>query len=299
MRSDCFHSAFWTAVLRCSFGIFVGLFSILPGGATAAADIRHFQICSNRGPDRLYAFGDSYSDIGAGYVDGNGPTAVYYFATHLGLMLRYPGERASPTDSLDFAVSGAQSGSSEGQRVKSNTLGRGLLTQVGDLRAALADGTAKLGSCNLAFIAIGLNDRQLPTSETQANIELAVGRLHNMGIRLFQIALLPRATPSFASVSRRLNPAIRSVVSEARARFLDSDIRVSNWGYFYDTVKRDGARYGITNVDTPCAAGRALFGQSENPCRHPEHYYFFHDGHPSTAVHRIVGEMLWREWLSR
>ena len=27
---------------------------------------------------RLYVFGDSYSDIGAGYIDGNGPTAVAY-----------------------------------------------------------------------------------------------------------------------------------------------------------------------------------------------------------------------------
>ena len=27
---------------------------------------------------RLYMFGDSYSDIGAGYIDGNGPTAVAY-----------------------------------------------------------------------------------------------------------------------------------------------------------------------------------------------------------------------------
>ena len=25
---------------------------------------------------RLYVFGDSYSDIGAGYIDGNGPTAA-------------------------------------------------------------------------------------------------------------------------------------------------------------------------------------------------------------------------------
>ena len=26
--------------------------------------------------DRIYVFGDSYSDTGAGYLDGNGPTAV-------------------------------------------------------------------------------------------------------------------------------------------------------------------------------------------------------------------------------
>ena len=36
---------------------------------------------------RLYVFGDSYSDIGAGYIDGNGPTAVAYLAWLMGLQL--------------------------------------------------------------------------------------------------------------------------------------------------------------------------------------------------------------------
>ena len=37
------------------------------------------------GVKRLYVFGDSYSDIGEGYLDGDGPTAVAYFAKRLGL----------------------------------------------------------------------------------------------------------------------------------------------------------------------------------------------------------------------
>ena len=36
---------------------------------------------------RMYVFGDSYSDIGEGYLDGNGPTAVAYLAQHLGFTL--------------------------------------------------------------------------------------------------------------------------------------------------------------------------------------------------------------------
>ena len=31
--------------------------------------------------DNLFVFGDSYSDTGYGYVDGNGPTAVAYMAS--------------------------------------------------------------------------------------------------------------------------------------------------------------------------------------------------------------------------
>ncbi len=39
---------------------------------------------------RLYVFGDSYSDTGAGYLDGNGPTAIAYLAGRLGLPLALP-----------------------------------------------------------------------------------------------------------------------------------------------------------------------------------------------------------------
>lgn len=292
-------SAFWSAILRCSMMMVVSLFWTVPSVGFGATAARHNPIPHEKHLDRLYVFGDSYSDIGAGYVDGNGPTALFYFATRLGRTLRPPCARVSPADSLDFAVSGAQSGSSEGNRVKSNMLGRGLLTQVDDLRKALSDGTVRLGARNLAFIAIGLNDAQLPTSETKANIELAVDRLHDNGLRQFRIALLPEATPAFAAVSQRINPAIRSAVSETRARYPDSDIRLSNWGHFFDTVKLHGARYNMINVNDPCAPGRSLFGQEEKACDHPDQYYFYHPEHPSTAVHRIVGEMLWREWMDK
>ena len=36
---------------------------------------------------RLYVFGDSYSDIGGGYIDGNGPTAVAYLGWLMGLQV--------------------------------------------------------------------------------------------------------------------------------------------------------------------------------------------------------------------
>jgi hypothetical protein len=39
------------------------------------------QFVATSGPttrySRLYVFGDSYSDIGAGYIDGNGPAVAY------------------------------------------------------------------------------------------------------------------------------------------------------------------------------------------------------------------------------
>jgi phospholipase/lecithinase/hemolysin len=53
-------------------------------------------------------------------------------------------------------------------------------------------------------------------------------------------------------------------------------------------------KYGITNTKDPCA-GRAIFDQDPTPVADPSTYFFYHEGHPSTAVHRAVGKMLYEE----
>src|SRR5436305_5667520 len=82
---------------------------------------------------RLYVFGDSYSDNGAGYVDGDGPTAVAYLAKRLGFELKPATDPG--TGSLNFAVSGAQTGRGAGRKVKDAMLGRGMVEQVDDFAA--------------------------------------------------------------------------------------------------------------------------------------------------------------------
>src|SRR3954463_7294887 len=79
---------------------------------------------------RLYVFGDSYSDSGAGYVDGDGPTAVAYLARRLGFELKPANASGAGAQSLNFAVSGAQTGSGAGRNVKEALLGRGMMEQV-------------------------------------------------------------------------------------------------------------------------------------------------------------------------
>lgn len=74
--------------------MFVSLVSASVAGASTE---------TSGGCQRLYVFGDSYSDSGAGYLDGNGPTAVVYLAHHLGLTL-VPSDVAKSTDSINFAV---------------------------------------------------------------------------------------------------------------------------------------------------------------------------------------------------
>src|ERR1700754_4470119 len=87
---------------------------------------------------RLYVFGDSYSDSGAGYVDGNGPTAVAYLAQRLGIPFTFFGDPKTQTEhpiheGLNFAVSGARTGEGKGSYgPHRELLGRGMSTQVDD-----------------------------------------------------------------------------------------------------------------------------------------------------------------------
>ena len=84
---------------------------------------------------RLYVFGDSYSDIGAGYIDGNGPTAVAYLGWLMGLQVASSKTTGAAGKSLVFAVSGAGTGEGEGRQVKDARLGYGMLNQLRDFAA--------------------------------------------------------------------------------------------------------------------------------------------------------------------
>src|SRR5262249_34975018 len=158
----------------------------------------------------LYVFGDSYSDNGAGYVDGDGPTAVAYLARRLGFELKPATKASAPSDSLNFAVSGAQTGKGAGRTVKEALLGRGMMDQVDDFVARVKSREIVFNpNATLFFIAGGLNDSRLPDAETVANLSIEIRKLYDSGARRFRLALLPTAIPSFSRVGLRLNPELR------------------------------------------------------------------------------------------
>ncbi|AFL90580.1 phospholipase/lecithinase/hemolysin [Terriglobus roseus DSM 18391] len=251
--------------------------------------------------NQLYVFGDSYSDSGAGYIDGNGPTAVVYLAQRLGIPFTYYGDPKTKSEhpireGLNFAVSGARTGAGEGKHYPHNELlGRGMRNQVDDFAAMVKDGTVKFDSKTTMFFLLGgLNDRGLKDGETVSNIEGEIETLYALGARRFQVALLPTKIPAFASAGERFNPQLATIPADERAKHPDIQIANSNWGSFFDEVITHPANYGLTNTTDKCA-GRVLRDEDPTPCASPQTYFYYHEGHPSTATHKAVGDLLYKE----
>ena len=243
---------------------------------------------------RLYVFGDSYSDIGAGYIDGNGPTAVAYLGWQMGLQVASSKAVPAAGKSLVFAVSGAGSGEGAGRQVKDALLGYGMINQVRDFGARVKSGDIAFDpQTTLFFLAGGLNDGRRETAFTLDNLRQQIRTLRELGGRHFTIARLPTKIPQFAAVGIRLNPAYEQFVRD-EAGATNLDLWLNRWGAAFDDVMDHPAAYGIVNTTSACA-GRAIFDQDPTPVGDPATFFFYHEGHPSTAVHRIVGKKLFEE----
>jgi cholinesterase len=243
---------------------------------------------------RLYVFGDSYSDIGAGYIDGNGPTAVAYLGWLMGLQVASSSAAMANDKSLVFAVSGAGTGEGAGEHVKASLLGYGMMNQVRDFAARVKSGAITFDPrTTLFFLAGGLNDGRLETATTLANLRQELRILRELGGQHFTIALLPTKIPQFAAVGLRLNPAYEQFVRE-EAVASSVDLWLNRWGPAFDDVMEHPAAHSIVNTTDACA-GRAIFDEDPMPVGDPATYFFYHAGHPSTAVHRIVGKKLFEE----
>lgn len=261
-----------------------------PASAPAPTPTTSFQ--------RLYVFGDSYSDFGAGYVDCDGPTAVAYLAWHMGLAFTHAKAPNAAEKSLDFAVSGAQTGEGDGRRAKQALLGYGMMNQVRDFAASVKAGEIRFDpETTLFFIAGGLNDRMLTTEVTIGNVRQEIELLRGLGGKHFTVALLPTRVSTYTAVAQRLNPAFTQLAQELKGQS-GLDIWINHWGPAFDEVMDHAASYGLTNTTDQCA-GRDISDQDPTPVGDPSTYYFYHHGHPSTAVHRIVGGKLYDEIAAR
>lgn len=250
---------------------------------------------------QLYVFGDSYSDSGSGYLDTNGPTAVAYLAQRLDIPFTYYGDPASKGKGLNFAISGAASGAGAGRRYPTGEmLGIGMKNQVDNFVAfTKSNDIPKFDpATTMFFFAGGLNDRGKPDGYTRTNIEAEIDTLYDLGARRFMVALLPTRIPQFATAGNGFNADLAKIPADELAKHADIRIANSNWGAFLDEVMTNPFKYGITDTTHPCA-GRAIHHEDTTPCTTPDGHFFYHEGHPSTAVHHAVGEMLYQESLMK
>jgi phospholipase/lecithinase/hemolysin len=167
--------------------------------------------------------------------------------------------------------------------------------QVAEFVARVHDGSIVFDPDDtLFFIAGGLNDSHIATEQTVANLEGEIQSLYDAGGRHFRLAVLPEAIPAFSEVAKRLNPAIRGIPAQIAPKLKGADIRLSKWGIYYDFIIQHPEKFGIKDTTDQCA-GRSIFSEDVTPCANPAQYFYYHKNHPSTAVHKIVGEMLYRE----
>ena len=156
--------------------------------------------------NRIYVFGDSYSDTGAGYLDGDGPTAASYLAGRLGLSLMLPNDSNANAQSINFAVSGAQTGRGTGRKVKDALLGRGMVDQVEDFGVP-GSAPAQIPRCLKSAPA---ETRRFPLPRSAARIAFTVvafGTFTSNG-RAFSAAT---RTSSMRTASDREIPILASV----------------------------------------------------------------------------------------
>jgi cholinesterase len=93
--------------------------------------------------EKMYVFGDSYSDQGEGYLDADGPTAVVYFAQRLGIQMAPSNAEDVKHKSLNYAISGAQTGSGTGNMIQGKLIGYGMQNQVDDFVGRVKSGAVE------------------------------------------------------------------------------------------------------------------------------------------------------------
>lgn len=262
-------SAFGLVALTATAAVLLGT---APSHATAIND--------------LFVFGDSYSDTGAYFPLTNGSTAVGYLAQDLGITLTTSKNPNPGTDGVNFAQSGAKIAIGP---TPPATQPLSLTQQVAQFQAYVEAGTVSFNPASSVFMLLGgLNDHTTSQSLIASATTSQVATLYSLGARLFDIALIPADIPLFEDSAVNVNPVIRSLIPQLQAEFPGAVINLSNWGPDYDQIISNPGPYGLTNTTAPCF-DFATFTQT---CTTPSTYFYYYIGHPSAAVHQIVGNEL-------
>ena len=274
--------------------------------------------------DRLYVFGDSLLDSGNLYaLTGvptsppyaqrftDGPTAIEYYASNTGLSLTYSANpNAAPAQSLNFAVSGALTDTRNNIAAVNGTTG--LVNQVADFGARTQAGTVSFDPATTLFFVEGggndilrsvyfgddpntLVDRATANVRDQIGVLVSLGAQHVALATYSDLSYLPTGRASSAeqaallgSLSTGLSAAYVALAAELRGA-TGRDVFGVDFGGLYNTVYANPGAYGFTNGTDSCADPIIT---PTSVCSNPASYVYWDRLHPTTAVHRIVGEGL-------
>ena len=267
----------------------------------------------------IYVFGDSLSDVGntfnvtldpdtgevyppPPYFQGrfsNGPIWVDYLAQDLGLTptpyMDVATGGAIPTEGINFAFSGATTGT---DNTTIPFVLPGLQQQINNFTAANtpADSNAlyivEAGSND--YLGAGVTDPTVPVN----NLSTAVTSLYNVGARNIIVVNLPDlgslpGTRGDSQISNYLN-ALTSAHNSGLATTLDFlsqnpniNIIPLDLNSLFGRAIAAPEEFGFTNVTDSCLSTAGV-------CTNPNEYLFWDPIHPTTAGHKLVGELAFR-----
>ncbi|VVQ15477.1 Thermolabile hemolysin [Pseudomonas fluorescens] len=272
--------------------------------------------------DHLYAFGDSYSDNGAGqtftrtlatqkvkdaqelpgslYWQGrwsNGPTAVENLA------------HALKTPLTDYGIGGAKSGNGNYYAWMESSRNTGVLGQIADhLKAAK---THKADPNSLYFIFISANDFfewadfshpesiDVLSQNSVANIQKATetligaGAKHVMVVGTTDLSHVPavvqgnqikNATEYQQRLEKKL-PAVLTTLAKSHHISIDYFDHLA----FSNKLRAAPDVAGLKDLDTPC---QATYPDVKPVCENPDSHYYWDEWHPTRKVHTLAAEAM-------
>lgn len=274
------------------------------------------------GYDHLYAFGDSYSDNGAGetftrtmaaqkvkdaqelpgslYWQGrwsNGPTAVEHLAQALKIPL------------TDYAIGGAKSGNGNYYAWMQPSRDTGVFGQIADhLKAAK---THKADPDALYFIFISANDffewadfahpetidvlGQNSVANIQKSTEtlIAAGAKHLMVVGTTDLSHVPavvqgnqvKNATQYQQILEQKLPAVLTTLANTH------HVSIGYFDHlaFSNTLRAAPEVAGLKDLDTPC---QATYPDVKPVCADPDSHYYWDEWHPTRKVHSLAAEAM-------
>jgi phospholipase/lecithinase/hemolysin len=269
--------------------------------------------------DHLYAFGDSYSDNGAGqaftedlvgqkvkdasvlpgplYWQGrwsNGPTAVEGLAKALNVPL------------TDYAIGGAKSGDGNYYAWMEPARNTGVFGQIADHLQAAPEHKADPEA--LYFIFVSANDffewgdmnheesvedlahMSLGNIQSAARTLVGAGARHVLVVGTTDLARVPAVVAGKqvkqATVYQQILAQQLPLVLAELAKTQSVDVRYFDHLAFSNRLRADAASAGLTDINSPC---QATYPKVLPVCTNPDAHYYWDEWHPTQKVHQLAG----------